>query len=290
MKLHVLFLAFVCLFLSACRQESVPVVDHPRLAEGTKLQNVSFQSHALNRPTFYRVIMPVETDPGERLPVVILLHGKGENRLAWSNFSEVAAYAAKGMVLVMPEGGDSYFVNAAHGSDEKYQDYITSDLIADVEARFPVRKERAGRAVVGDSMGGYAAIEYALARPDLFAFAGALSPAVDVPGRKFSWKRWMQSLEYRHIFGGAGSPERQALDPFVQVRTASAQNAPYIYITAGQGEPMEKSIRHFAGQLHQYHFAYEFHSKPGGHDWSEWNEQLPGCFEKLMATVNPQKN
>jgi len=40
--------------------------------------------------------------------------------------------------------------------------------------------------------------------------------------------------------------------------------------------------RRFADHLRQRHFAYELHIKPGGHDWREWNSQIPGCFERLL--------
>jgi putative tributyrin esterase len=134
-------------------------------------------------------------------------------------------------------------------------------------------------------MGGYAAIYYALKRPELFSFAGALSPAVDVPGRRFSWKYIFQSWRFRRIFGPVGSSERKSLDPFEIVRTANPKVTPYIYLTAGEQEPFLEPIRRFAAQLDQRGFAHSFQTKPGGHDWSEWDKQLPACFAKLLEVV-----
>jgi hypothetical protein len=37
----------------------------------------------------------------------------------------------------MPEGDSSYYRNAVESPKDKYEDYITKDLIADVENRFP---------------------------------------------------------------------------------------------------------------------------------------------------------
>jgi len=38
--------------------------------------------------------------------------------------------------------------------------------------------------------------------------------------------------------------------------------------------------------LKQRNYAYEFHTNPGGHDWSEWDTQIPGCFESLIAHIH----
>jgi S-formylglutathione hydrolase FrmB len=220
------------------------------------------------------------------LRVVYLLHGNDGSYTDWSNDSDVAHYARNGILLVMPDGASSYWVNAATPVSDKYADFLTSDLLKDVEARFPVRKERSGRAIVGVSMGGYGAVEYALARPDLYSFAGALSPALDVPSRKFSWRRWSQSLRYEHNFGVVGSSERKKRDPFVQVTSVNPHTTPYIYLSAGKQEALFEPIQRFANQLKQRNFAYEFHAATGGHDWNQWNAQIPDCFEKLLVTLN----
>ena len=249
------------------------------------MQDVRFFSAALGHEVVYRVYVPASVPQNKKLRVVYLLHGNGGTYRDWSNFSDVAQYARQGILLVMPDGASSYYVNAVKHSKDKYGDFLTHDLLADVEARFPARKDRAGRALVGVSMGGYAAVEYALAQPDLFAFAGAISPALDVPSRKFSWKHLGQSLRFRGIFGADGSTEREALDPFVQVRTANPQTAPYLYMTAGGQEPMLAPIQRFAARLKQRNFAFEFHTKPGGHDWNEWNAQISDCFQKLQTEL-----
>lgn len=215
--------------------------------------------------------------------MVYLLHGAGNNYQAWSNDSDVSRYALNGLILVMPEGDSSYYVNSVGVKQDKYEDYITNDLIADVEGRFPAMNDSAHRAIVGVSMGGFAAIQYALTRPGLFAFAGALSPAIDVPSRKFSWKHVDQWWRFRQIFGPIGGEEREARDPFISVQSANAQSVPYLYITAGQQEPLRGPIQRFVVQLRKRGIAYEFHTKPGGHDWTEWDMQIPGCFESLLA-------
>ncbi len=254
------------------------------------MQDVRFFSASLGREMPYRVYLPVNPAVGEKLPVVYLLHGAWAGFRDWSNYSHAGEYARRGVIFVMPEGERSYYMNAAEANKNRYEDYITKDLIADVESRFPAKADREGRAIVGVSMGGFAAIEYALTRPDLFVFAGALSPAIDVPRRKFSVRHIDQWWRLRTIFGPLGSAGREARDPFELVQTANPQATPYIYLTAGNNEALLGPNQQFASRLKQRGFAFEFHIKPGGHDWGEWNEQMPGCFASLLQHLNVSAN
>ena len=72
----------------------------------------------------YRVILPEAIATGQKLPVVYLLHGGGGGFRDWSNYSDVAKYAKKGVILVMPQGNFSYYTNSATAPADRYEDYI----------------------------------------------------------------------------------------------------------------------------------------------------------------------
>jgi S-formylglutathione hydrolase len=275
-------LGVVAVLLGGCHPAPQSQPDRPRLTPGATMQDVTFFSAALKREMPYRVFLPVNLVPGRKLPVVYLLHGAGGNFRDWSNYSDVARYAALDVILVMPEGSSSYYTNAALKPEDKYEDYLVNDVISDVEARFPAARNRESRAIIGVSMGGFAAVKLALSRPELFVFAGAISPAIDVPSRRFSLRRTEQSLRFRTIFGLDQSPSRKASDPFVLIRSADPATTPYLFLTAGEQEPLLEPNRRFVTRLQGRHFSYEFHTKPGGHDWTEWNTQIPACFESLL--------
>jgi S-formylglutathione hydrolase len=277
----------LALFLVGCQRTPQTPADHPRLASGVAMQDVTFFSAALNRQMPYRVFLPEKLISGQRLPVVYLLHGGNGGFRDWSNDSDVAEYAARGLILVMPEGAFSYYMNAVRKPEDKFEDYLVNDLIADVEARFPAAKDRKRRAIIGISMGGFASIKLALARPGLFGFVGAISPAIDILHRRFSPKRIGEWWRIRTIFGPLGSTIRASRDPFVLVQTADPAATPFLYLTAGDREPLLEPNRRFATLLQQHHFSHEFHTKPGGHDWGEWDSQIPGCFESLLKHLRP---
>jgi S-formylglutathione hydrolase len=284
-------LGLLIIAFAGCAATPAPPPDRPQLVPGVVMRDVRFFSAALQRQMPYRVFLPAVISSGQKLPVVYLLHGGNGGFRDWSNNSEVAEFAATarygGLILVMPEGAFSYYQNAAMKPDDKYENYLVNDLISDVENRFPAAAGRQNRAIIGISMGGFAAIKLALTRPELFAFVGAISPAIDVCERRFSIKRTGEWWRLRTIFGPVGSKPRHDADPFVLVQSADPANTPYLYLTAGEREALLAPGRRFAARLKQRGFSSEFHTKPGGHDWGEWNSQLSGCFESLHQHLSP---
>ena len=229
-KLLVTSTLFCGLSFLGCHQD-VPIhPDRPYVAEGVVMKDVVFHSAALNRDMPYRVFLPKNVNDGTRLPVVYLLHGGNGSYRDWSDDSTVSSYAVIGMILVMPEGEFSYYMNSVKDPAARFEDYTFGDLLADVESRFPVAKTRNKRAVIGISMGGFAAIKIALTRPDLFSFVAALSPPIDVAHRQFRLRRWGEWWRIRKIFGSSESEERRSRDPISLVQTADRARTAYFYI------------------------------------------------------------
>jgi len=74
------------------------------------------------------------------------------------------------VVAVFPDcftslGGNQYINSASMGN---WEDFLTSELIPEVERRFRVKKGRDHRAVFGKSSGGYGAIVHGLRHPDVW--------------------------------------------------------------------------------------------------------------------------
>lgn len=275
----------VFLLPTGCRKDQAAQPDHPRLTSQTRIQDVTFHSAALNRDMPYRVVLPANIPAGQKLPVVYLLHGGGGGFRDWTNYSNVAQFAERGLILIMPEGGSSYYVNSATRPEDRYEDYIVKDLITDVQSRFPAADGRSNRAIVGVSMGGFGAIKLALSHPDLFVFAAGISPAIDVPSRPYSDKRDSQWKRHSAIFGPWGSQSRHDNDPFVLARSVTPQDVPYIYLSCGDQEGLLPSNKQFAALLEKRRFRYEFRIENGNHDWNQWNAHLREVFQSLSEHV-----
>ena len=246
-----------------------------------------FRSASLGREMRYRVVLPAAIVPGARLPAIYLLHGGGGTFRDWTNYSGVARIAASEFILIMPQGDYSYYVNAVGRPADRYEDYILRDLVADAESRFPIAAGRENRAIAGVSMGGFGAITIALRHPDKFVFAGALSPAVDVVRRPFSVKRIQQSRAFATLFGPWNSGARSALDPFNAAKFVSTTESPYLFLTCGDQESLLLPNRAFAALLARQHLPYEFHVVQGGHDWNQWNQQVPAMFVQIRQHIGP---
>jgi putative tributyrin esterase len=158
-----------------------------------------------------------------------------------------------------------------------------------VENRFPLAAGRENRAIAGVSMGGYGAIKLALRHPELFAFAGGLSPALDVPSRSFSIKRVAQWRFHSSIFGPSGSQTRHDNDPFVLARSADPARTPYFFVACGEQEGLLPANRQFAALLAQRGFGYEFHTTAGGHDWNQWNKWVPNLLQAISDHISQTK-
>ncbi|MFD6109172.1 alpha/beta hydrolase [Streptomyces yangpuensis] len=132
-----------------------------------------------------RILLPsaygAGTDPDRRWPVTYFLHGGG------GTVDDVAAAPAlrsDSMITVVPDGGlkgwyaDWVMQNTAEGA-ANWQTFHLSQVVPFIDANLRTRTDRAHRAVVGLSMGGFGALHYAEARPDLFGHVAALSGGID---------------------------------------------------------------------------------------------------------------
>jgi S-formylglutathione hydrolase FrmB len=125
---------------------------------------------------------PGYADSDKRYPVVHCLTGftgRGKmflNDQAFTpNLAErmdrlIAAGTVKPMILVMPNcftwyGGAQYINSTATGN---YEDYLTQEIVPFVDANFRTIGDRASRAVMGKSSGGYGALIMALRHADQF--------------------------------------------------------------------------------------------------------------------------
>ena len=62
--------------------------------------------------------------------------------------------AAREMILLLPNGGRSFFANAAGLSEARYEDLIANDLVQYVDTHYRTLATREARAIAGISIGG----------------------------------------------------------------------------------------------------------------------------------------
>jgi len=150
-----------------------------------RLEEVWFKAKSIGKVSRAHVYLP----PGyenmsERLPVLYLQHGGGDNDASWStagraNFildNLLAEGKMKPMLVVMPYGnpGGGFYTNVSGDADPYYK-YFFEDLLPYVEANYKVKNAPEFRAYAGLSMGGLQALNMAFFYADSFAYILPLS-------------------------------------------------------------------------------------------------------------------
>jgi putative tributyrin esterase len=270
--------------LASAQETAVPAA--------SRLREESVQSAALGRAMRYQVLVPEGYGASlRRYPVLVLLHGLTGNYRDWSTRSNVAEYSRHlPLIIVMPDGENSWYTNSAGDAAAKFEDYIALDLLQDVEKKYDVIRSSYGRAIAGLSMGGFGALKLALRRPRRFvvaaSFSGALPAARDA---EFGSGLGKEFERLQQIFGPAGSDTRKANDVYGLAAALPRDQAPYFYVDCGSADGLLDSNRDFAAVLRKAGVAYEYHEYPGGHTWEYWDarikEVLPLIVRKLDAAA-----
>lgn len=251
-------------------------------AQSGAAETVQFHSTLINATLPYNVVLPPDyrTSKTTRYPVLYLLHGLGGHYSDWLTRSNVADYAAQyRLIVVTPEGNDSWYTDSATRPNDKYESYVLKELIPDVQHRYRTIETRYGRAVAGLSMGGYGALKFGLKSPGTFIFAGSMSGCPEAA----SWTAEdLKDLQWIYdslppVFGAADSETRRTNDLLEIVRglTATRISAlPFLYLDCGTEDFTANSNQKFAELLRQKKIPHEYRQLPGNHNWQYWDQQV----------------
>ena len=250
------------------------------------IRDGSFHSQSLGRDVRYRVLLPRNYQGGGPFPVLYLLHGLYGDYLNWDTRTGLETYARNlSLLIVMPDAGDSWYTNSATVPNDKYENYIVQDLIRKIDANYHTIRDRHKRSIAGLSMGGYGAIKLALKYPDLFAFAGSLSGALNA-AQTLEMERPEFRAKLLEVFGGSRNRVRSENDVFQMLKPSASNNYPYFYLACGTSDSFLMVNRAFVEKLAAAKMVYEYHETSGGHTWEYWDEAVQPLLEaakKVMA-------
>lgn len=136
------------------------------------------------------IISPEGYPQDTAFPTVYLLNGFSGNHTSWYSLQPAIADLADryGMVMVMPDGQDSWYWDSPIRQDIKMESFIINELVPYIDANYPTIKKPSKRAVTGLSMGGHGAMWLAMKHPDVFGNVGSTSGGVDIRPFPDSWK------------------------------------------------------------------------------------------------------
>jgi putative tributyrin esterase len=287
--MHFILLAMLALHEPALIRASEAVVESTQTVRPTVagfLREETINSAALGREMKYRVLLPngYDTSP-KRYPVLYLLHGLGGNYTDWTMRSNLAEYSRSfPLIIVMPDGENSWYTNTVDGAS-KFEDYIATDLPADVVRKFRTINSRYGRSIAGLSMGGYGALKLALKRPAQFAVAGAFSGAFSITQDLETKLDATNAAGVKTIFGPAESQARKDNDVLMLAAAMKPAGAPYVYVDCGIADGLLQTNRDVVQAIHKSGVAYEYHEVAGAHTWDYWDRRIREFLPLLMRKL-----
>jgi S-formylglutathione hydrolase FrmB len=269
-------------------------------------------ANAVHGPHRVRITLPNDyfQSGTVRYPVLYLLHGgAGGNSAQWTTGGGAveAITANRPLITVMPDGGKvgwyTNWVDQSAGA-QAWRDFHVDQLIPWIDANMRTIAAKGGRAIAGLSMGGFGAIRYAQDRPDLFAYAGSFSGAVDLGDSGTRSVVTQQAMQNGFpAYGPFGSPfwpfdgTWNALNP---VNRAARLQGVSVALYAGAGsndqDVLEGTMRASAERLHNAmnaaglpHFWWMY-GRPGngcdgGHNFGCWNFALNDAVPRMLGVL-----
>jgi len=251
----------------------------------SRIECNALKSRILGETVHYCVLLPPSYDSatpnhsGQRYPVLYFLHGLGENEQTlfktggWNLIEDRRQQHKLGdFLIVTPEARASFYVNSADGK-VRYSDFFLQEFIPYIETNYRIRRERKARAVSGISMGGYGALRFAFAEPDMFSAVSAQSAALmtespqELNGALRAGTPMGKLLE--SVFGNpinvAHWKENDPLSLARKNRVGIGKLA--IYFNCGRDDEygFEVGAAALDKQLQEEHIKHEFHLYPGNH-------------------------
>jgi S-formylglutathione hydrolase FrmB len=248
----------------------------------------ALNSRTLKHSVHYCVYLPASydsgatKDPAQKYPVLYFLHGLGDNEQTlfnsggWTLLDDLRRQHKMGeFLIVAPEGGRTFYINSADGS-VRYSDFFLQEFVPLIEAKYRISKGRNNRAISGISMGGYGALRFAFAHPEMFSAVSAQSAALitESPQELDSATRSGSPME-KMLAAVFGNPIEVAHwkenSPFILAgRNQASLRRLAIYFNCGQDDNyrFEKGAAALHEQLQKQGVKHEYHPYPGDHSLS----------------------
>ena len=258
---------------------AVPAADLAGYAPPGPQHSGTFYSAARQTTVGYTIAYPPGHRQGDRLPLVIALHGFGGNHAdALSGLSPAQAAALKPggtplppMAVITADGGGGYW--NPHPGDNP-QAMLVDELIPLCQrAGLGAGSRKIG--VLGISMGGYGAILLAEKYPHLIGAVAAISPAI-----------WTSYAEAKSANAGAyaSAADFAAADA---VTHAGALAGVPVRVAAGTGDPFYPGVQALARALPA---SAEVYFGGGCHTGPFFNSQEPPSLAFLARHLTSRRD
>ncbi|MFA3843441.1 alpha/beta hydrolase [Streptomyces aureus] len=275
-----------------------------------RMRDLTIRSPAMGISIPVRVILPASwaKKPKATFPVLYMLHGGDDNYTSWTRETDVEALAKNSDVLiVMPDAGKAGYYSDWFAGAPRWETFHCDELV-----RLMEKKYRAGpsRAIVGLSMGGFGALNYAAHHRGMFRYVASMSSYVDLNDPavrlELSLGTAREGIDIKEVWGdpvknaGVWRAHNPAAMPrsfrgmHVHLSAGSSQPGPSdmgrppgVLLASVLGEaPLSKQIKRFARSLRSAGVDVTTHVyTPGTHSWPYWQDELHSIWPPLMKSL-----
>ena len=265
---------FTFLLLLAVQAVSAATVD-----------TLAVHSPSMDRDVPVVAIVPEGISAAEPCPVVYLLHGYSGDETAWLKIkpSLPAIADRERIAFICPGVGNSWYLDSKVREKSLYETFMTRELLPAVEARYPVVRDRSGRAITGLSMGGFGAMSLAIKHKGLFGAAGSTSGGLDI--RPFS-----QNWEIPQLLGEITEhPEAWEEATPINLIPQLGNGDLAIVFDYGYDDFFFEVNNDFHDELLRRGIMHDFYVRPGGHTGAYWGNAIDFqivFFRNFFAKAN----
>ena len=237
-------------------------------------KEVKVWSEGMNKEVPVTVITPDSYSADKSYSVVYILHGFSDNHLKWTERGVVGCLVDQYDVLaVMPDGGfSSWYFDSPVMPEYKYETFISKELIEYIDNNYSTVKDRKGRAITGNSMGGHGAMYNALRHQDVYGSVGCLSGGVDIRPFPENWDI------AKRLGTTAETPENWEQNTIINMTHLLQPGSLNIAIDCGQGDFFYEVNCNLHKKLLEEKIPHEFTSRPGYHNWDYWMNAIKYQF------------
>lgn len=257
-----------------------------------RLETVTVPSAAEGREMAYSVYTPPGWDKTEPLPLVLLLHGAGDDERSADRPVVVDAFdeaiengTVPPFILVAPRGERGFWLNWHDGSHH-FRDWVLDEAVPAVRASYPTIEGPAGLHLMGVSMGGGGGMQMWLHDPSAFASATLLSAPIlnETDTRKFL-RRFLPGRIMDRAFGPVGRGDGN--DPFVALRADNDRQGSRLTFGAAARDikGIADSNENYHQHLVRHDVAHRYVSFAGKHRWTSW---APMFVNALCHNLQPE--
>lgn len=216
----------------------------------------------------------LEEDDTTHYPVVYLLHGFGDDHRYYASKTPLDELATQfGVIIVCPDGRNSWYWDSPIDTRMQMESYITLDLVPAIDSRYRTIASPASRAVNGLSMGGHGALWLAMRHPDVWGNAASMSGGVDITPQRFH-KKWTMAKRLGTYESNPQRWKHHSVKYLAETLPVDTLRQVNMMVKCGTEDFFYTVNCDLDAVLNTRKIPHTYITGPGNHSWDYWKDAL----------------